>query len=221
MCIFGRPQVIISGSDAFKETEVRKWNQPRQSGVGRTFIRRTPGEKFEETSRTCSKLKKCSNSNVKSLRDICQVSLRKLRISSEAGRKIIFKFDPGPGSSLARVTGQLKHLCALLFANPLFCPQRVFGRWIKLWWLDLREMSLISTLLYCGFLFHFLQFQEDLKEFCKFIKGNNPWYSEYILNLESVLIERSYFDCVTPLHQLTKILPDVSIQFSGKWNCLK
>ena len=99
MCIFGRPQVIISGSDAFKETEVRKWNQPRQSGVGRTFIRRTPGEKFEETSRTCSKLKKCSNSNVKSLRDICQVSLRKLRISSEAGRKIIFKFDcPGPRS---------------------------------------------------------------------------------------------------------------------------
>ena len=38
-------------------------------------------------NQTCRKLRKCSNSNIKSLRDICQVSLRNLEFPLQPQEK--------------------------------------------------------------------------------------------------------------------------------------
>ena len=55
--------------------------------------------------------------------------------------------------------------------------ERFFGRWIKLWWLDLREMSLISTL-FCIILLPAIS--RDLKELYKV----NKWKQSLMFRID-------------------------------------
>ena len=126
----------------------RRWENeisPGSANAGWTFIWRTPVE-----IQTCRKLKKCSNFNINhsGIFVKCRVA-QKLRISSAAAREIIFKFD-FPWSRLPAHSPEWLvnlNISVHFYLQTLSVhSERFFGRWIKLLWLDLREMSLISPL---------------------------------------------------------------------------
>ena len=143
--------MIISGSDKGWGTEVRSLVGVRLSDV-RTFIRLTPFTAIEKytPSPMYVTFKHCIALVPTLIHSGVFVKRRSenIRISSVAG-EIICKSDylTLPPANWTTQTS----MCALLFANPRrrWCPvsslypHGLLRKWIKLWWLDLREVTLI------------------------------------------------------------------------------
>ena len=145
---------------------------------------------------------------------------QKLRISSAAAREIIFKFD-FPGSRLPAHSPEWlvnSNISVHFYLQTLSVhSERFFGRWIKLWWLDLREMSLISTL-FCIILLPAIS--RDLKELYKV----NKWKQSLMFRIDlksRICVNRKISLGLRDTRALTDKSSTRCRYFNKKWRILK